>query len=100
MEEEHRQNGIIDQGKSIKIFLERKCTEIKYHFQDNAALELKDVRMYCNTNQFLELLFSGPHPKPHGARGVSKYYHLRFGPKLGMEVCAICRIPCACVACK
>ena len=67
--------------------------------QDNAAVELKDVRIYCNTNQFPELLFSGPHSKPHGARGLSKHYKLRFYPKLGMGVCEIFRIPCACVAC-
>ena len=55
--------------------------------------------MYCNANQFPELSFSGPHSKPHGARRLSKHYHLRFDPKLGMAVCAIHRIPCACVAC-
>ena len=54
--------------------------------------------MYCNTNQFPELSFCGPHSKPHGARGLSKHYHLRFDPKLGMGVCAIRRISCACVA--
>ena len=79
--------------------MERKWTEIKYHVQDNADLELKDVKIYCNTNQFLELLFSGPHSKPHGARWLSKHYHLRFDPKLGMGVCAIRRIPCDFVAC-
>ena len=55
--------------------------------------------MYCNTNKFPELLFSGPHSKPHVARGLSKHYHLRFYPKLGMGVCAIICIPFACVAC-
>ena len=45
------------------------------------------------------MLFSGPHSKPHGARGLSKHYYLRFDPKLGMGVCAIRRIPYACVAC-
>ena len=62
-------------------------------------MELKDVKIYCNTNQLPELLFSGTHSKPHGARGLSKHYHLRFGPKLGMVVCEIIRIPCACVSC-
>ena len=79
--------------------MERKWTERKYHVQDNADVELKDVRMYCNTNQFPELLFSGPHSKPHGARGLIKHYHLSFDLKLGMGVCAIILIPCACVAC-
>ena len=55
--------------------------------------------MYCNTNQFPELPICVPYSKPHGARGLSKHYHLRFDPKLGMGVCAIHRIPCACVAC-
>ena len=55
--------------------------------------------MYCNINQFPALPFCGPPSKPHGARGLSKHYYLRFYPKLGNGVCAICRIPCACVAC-
>ena len=54
--------------------------------------------MYCNTNQFPELLFSGSHSKPHGARGLSKHHHLRFYPKLGMGVCSIHRITYACDA--
>ena len=58
--------------------MERKWTEIKYHVKDNAAVELKGVRIYCNTKQFSELLFSGPNSKPHGARGLSKNYHLRL----------------------
>ena len=61
-------------------------------------MELKDVKMYCNTNQFLALPFFGPHSKPYGARGLGKHYHFIFDPKLGMGVCAIRRIPCACVA--
>ena len=31
MEGEHHKNGVIDQGKSRKISMERKWTEIKYH---------------------------------------------------------------------
>ena len=79
--------------------MERKWTERNDHVKHNAAVELKDVKMYCNTNQFPELPFCGPHSKPHVARGLSKNYHLRFDPKPGMGVCAICHIPCACVAC-
>ena len=79
--------------------MERKWTEIKYHVQDNSVVELKDVKMYCNTNQFVALPFCGPYSKPHGARGLGKHYHLSFDPKLGMGVCEIRRIPCACVAC-
>ena len=62
-------------------------------------MELKDVKMYCNTNKFPALTFCDPHSNPRGARGLSKHYHLRFDPKLGMGVCAICRVPYACVAC-
>ena len=55
--------------------------------------------MYCNTNQLLALTFYGPHSKTHGARGLSKHYHLRFYPKRGKGACKILCIPCACVAC-
>ena len=58
--------------------MERKWTERKYHVQDNADVELKDLKMYCNTNQFPTLPFCGPHSKPHGARGLGKHYHLRL----------------------
>ena len=79
--------------------MEIKWTEKKYHVQDNAAMELKDVKMYFNTNQLPALSFCGPHSKRHGARGLGKHYHLHFDPKLGMGACTICHIPCACVAC-
>ena len=62
-------------------------------------MELKDVKMYCNTNQFPALPFCDPHYKPHDARGMGKHYNLRFDPKLGMGECEIRRIPCVCVAC-
>ena len=55
--------------------------------------------MYCDTNQFPALPFCGPHTKPHGARGLSKHFHLRFFLKLGHGICLIHRISCACVAC-
>ena len=79
--------------------MKRKWTEREYHVQDNASVELKYVKMYCNINQFPTSPFCGPHFKPHGARGISKHYNLRFDTKLGMGKRAICRIPCACVAC-
>ena len=78
LEGEHRQNGVIDQGKSRKIFMERKWTEIKYHVKDNAAVELKDVKINCNKNQFPALPFCCSHSKPHRARDMSKHYHLCF----------------------
>ena len=59
LEEEQRQNDAIYQWKPRKRFMEIKWTEIKYHVQENASVELKDVKMYCNTNQFPELPFCG-----------------------------------------
>ena len=79
--------------------MEIKCTDRQYHVQDNAAVEHKYMIMYCNTNQFPELSVCGTYYKPHGASGFSKHYHLTFDPKLAMGICAIIRIPCACVAC-
>ena len=79
--------------------MEIKLTERKYHVQDNADVELKYVKIYCSKNQFPGLLLFGSHSKPHGAIVLSKYYHLRFDPKLGMVVCEILCILCACVAC-
>ena len=79
--------------------MERKWTDRYYHVQDNANVAHQGVKLHCNTNQFPELSFCGPHSKLHGARGLSKHYNLRFDPKLGMGVCAIHCIPCACVSC-
>ena len=80
--------------------MERKWTEIKYHVQDNALVKIKDVKMYCNTNQFPALPFCVTIYKPHDARGLSKHYHFRFDTEVGMGECAIRRIQCACVACN
>ena len=77
--------------------MERKFTDRQYHVQYNADVAHKYVRIYFNTNKLPELPFCGPHSKPHGARGFSKHYHVRFYPKLGNGVCEILRIPCACV---
>ena len=82
-----------------KRIMKIKWTDREYHVQDNADVEQKDVKMYCNTNQFPDLSFCGPNSKTHGSRGLSKHYHLCFDPKLGMGICAILRIPCSCVAC-
>ena len=79
--------------------MESKWTEIKYHIQNDVAMELKDVKMYCNRNQFPEFSFSGPHSKPHDKRVLSKHYHFRFDPKIVLGVCVILRIHCACVVC-
>ena len=79
--------------------MERKWIDIQYHVQDNLDVTHQDVKMFCNTNQFPSLPFCGPYSKPHGARGFSKHYHLRFDTKLGNGVCSIFRIPCGFVAC-
>ena len=99
LKKEHHKNGVIDQGKYKKLFMERKWTYRRYHVQDNADFAHQDVSIYCNTNQLPAVTFCGPHSKPHGARGLSKHYHFRFDPKLGNGICGICRIPYACVAC-
>ena len=67
--------------------MNRKWTEKKYHVQDNADVELKYLKMYCNTNQLPALPFCGLYSKPHGTRGLSWHYHLSFDPKLGMGLC-------------
>ena len=94
-----RKHGLIDQAKDRKIFSKIKCTDREYHVQDNADVSHKDVKMYCDTNQFPVLPFCGSHPKPHGERGLVKYYHIHFDPNLGHYICTILRIACACVAC-
>ena len=65
MSAEHQKNGVIDQGKYRRISSERKWTDREYHVQYNADVSHKDVKMYCDTNQFPELLFCVSHPKPH-----------------------------------
>ena len=52
MEKDYLQNGAFDLGKYKKPIHEKKWTYRQYHAQDNSAVELKDVRIYCNTNQF------------------------------------------------
>ena len=76
-----------------------KFTDREYHIQDNADVAHKDVKMYCDKNQFPALPFCGPHTQPPGSRGLSKHYNLRFDPNIGHDICAISFIPCACIAC-
>ena len=71
----------------------------QYLLHDNDDVAHQYMRIYCNTIQIPALSFCGPHSKPHGARGLIKHYHLSFDLKLGMGICAIHRIRCACVAC-
>ena len=81
------------------MFTEIIWKDRQYHVQDTADVAQKDVIMYYNANQFPELPLCGPHDNLYGALGLSKHYHFRFYPKLDNGVCAIRRIPCACVAC-
>ena len=85
--------------ESQKLFMEIKWTDRQYYVQDNADVEIKDMKIYFNTNHFPSLSFSGPYYKPRGTRGLSKHSHLRFDPKLGMGVCEIFLVPFYCVAC-
>ena len=84
---------MFDQGKNNKRLVERKYIDRQYHVQDNDDVSNQDVKILCNTNQFSGLPVCGPHSKPHGVRGLSNHYDLRFDPKLGNGVCAIHRIP-------
>ena len=86
---ENRKLGGIDQVKYRKRSSKRKWTDREYHVQDNDDVAHKYVKIYCDINQFPTLPFCGPHPKPHGARGSIKHYHLRFDPKLGHGICEI-----------
>ena len=74
-------------------------TESEYNVQEGADVGRKDVNMFCNKNQFPLFLFGGPHTKLHGVRWLSKHEHIRFDPKIGHVICAICLIPCACDEC-
>ena len=94
-----RKHGVIDQGKDRKKASKRKCIDRQYRLQDNSDVAHKDVKMYCDTNQFPALPFCGSRPKPHGARSLGKNYHIRFDPNIDHGICAILRIPYACVAC-
>ena len=68
-------------------------------FRIMLMLRTKTWKYIFDTSQFPALLFCGSHPKPRGSSRLSKHYHLRFDPKLGRVIFAICRIPCACVGC-
>ena len=76
MSKEHWKHGVIDQVKYRNTASKIKWTDREYHVQDNSDVAHKDVKKYCDTNQFPELPFCGPHPKPKGARVFSNNYHL------------------------
>ena len=95
---EHRKHGVINQENIEKISSKIKWTDREYNVQDNADVAYKDMKMYCDTNQFLKLPFFGSHPKTHGARRFSRHYRLCFDTKLDYGKCEIRRNPCSCVA--
>ena len=99
MYKENRKQGLINQVKYRKISNNRKWTDREHHVQDNANFAHKYLKIYCDTNQLPLLKFCASHPKPRGARGLGKHHHLLFGQNLCHGICAIYRIPCACVAC-
>ena len=95
--------SLVQSGMYVSINTYETTTNVLYVIQflseDNVDVTHKYVKMYCDTNQFPELSFCGPYPKPHGSRGLSKNYHLRFYPKLGHGICAVCRIPNSFISC-
>ena len=48
----HRKDGVFDQKKNSKQFMEGKWTYRQYHGQYNADVAHQDVRIYSNTSQF------------------------------------------------
>ena len=53
MTNNHRKDGVIDQVKPKKRFMEIKWTGRQYHVHYNAYVDHRYVKMYCNTNQLL-----------------------------------------------
>ena len=70
---EYRKHGFIGQVKYRKIDSKIKCTDREYHAQDNSDVAQKDVKNYCDSNQFPGSPFCGPHPKSHRSRGLIKH---------------------------
>ena len=93
MSKKQRKYGVIYQVKQIKRASKIKYTYREYNVKDDYDVAHKELKFYCYTNQFPTLPFCGPHPKPHGPRGFSKHYHLRFDPKIGHGIYLIFRIP-------
>ena len=71
-----RAHGLIDNGKDIKIAIERKLTEREYHVQDKKDLQHKSVNISFACTKFPALPLFGLHEKPYVIRGFSKHSHL------------------------
>ena len=76
-------HDILDYGEHKKRSSKKKWTNREYYVRNNEDVENQDVKIYCNKNQFPELLLCVTHNKPHGVRGLSNHYHMRFDPKIG-----------------
>ena len=66
-------HGVIDNRKYKKRASTRKWTESEYHVHNDADVAHKNVKIFCNTNQFTSFPFYVPHTKLHGVRGSSKH---------------------------
>ena len=85
---------------SIYIFSKWNWNEHGYHVKDNSDFGHSGVKMSCNSTQFSELKFCGPHTKPYGVSGLSNNDHFSLDDKLVQGICEIQQIQCAHVACK
>ena len=57
LSKENFKHGVVVHGKYMKISSKSKWTDREYHVQYNADVAHKDVKTYCDTNQFPELTF-------------------------------------------
>ena len=85
--------------ESIKCASKRECNYNEYHVQNKSDVDHTGVKMDCNPTRFPTLSFCGAHTKPHGMRGLSKYYHFRLDLKLVHQIYEIQQTTCTCVAC-
>ena len=67
--------------------------------QDDAYVSHKDVIVFGDKTKFTSLQFCGPHVKPTGVRGLSKYYNMQLYTELGHGTCEIIQMNCACYEC-
>ena len=79
--------------ENTKRAIKQKLNKRYYHVQDNGDVAQKDVKIYCIKTHFPLLQFFAPHTKPHGVRGLIKYYHVQL-KKTAHGTCAILCIPC------
>ena len=51
----------------------KKVGNGEYRVQKYEDIENQYVKIYCTTNQILQLVFCDPHNKPHGAHGLGDH---------------------------